>query len=60
MILFLDFDGVLHPFFPRSDRTDEENQLFEYLSRLEKVLRDYPICRIVISRSTFGVLATRI
>lgn len=51
MILFLDFDGVLHPFFPRSDRSDEENQLFAYLPRLEKVLRDHPVCRIVITSS---------
>ena len=51
VILFLDFDGVLHPFFPRSDRSDEENQLFAYLPRLEKVLRDHPVCRIVISSS---------
>ena len=42
MILFLDFDGVLHPVFPRKDRTDEENQLFSCLPRLEGVLRDFP------------------
>ena len=51
MILFLDFDGVLHPHFPRRDRTDEENQLFSYLSRLESVLRDSPEWKIVISSS---------
>lgn len=51
MILFLDFDGVLHPFFPRADRSDEENQLFAYLPRLEGVLRDFPEWQIVISSS---------
>ena len=33
MILFLDFDGVLHPFFPRNDRSDAENQFFSYLRK---------------------------
>ena len=51
MILFLDFDGVLHPFFPRADRADEENQLFSYLPRLERVLRDFPEWQIVIVSS---------
>jgi HAD domain in Swiss Army Knife RNA repair proteins len=49
--LFLDFDGVLHPFFPRADRSDEENQLFAYLPRLEAVLRDFPAWQIVITSS---------
>lgn len=49
MILFLDFDGVLHPFSPRRDISDEENQLFAYLPRLEATLRDFPHVRIVIS-----------
>jgi len=51
MIIFLDFDGVLHPVFPRRELTDEENQLFSYLPRLESVLRDYPEFKIVISSS---------
>lgn len=51
MILFLDFDGVLHPFFPRRDRSDAENQLFSYLPRLEGVLRDFPEWRVVIASS---------
>ncbi len=51
MILFLDFDGVLHPFFPRPDRSDEENQLFSYLPRLEVVLREYGDWQIVIASS---------
>lgn len=51
MILFLDFDGVLHPFFPRRDRSDEENQLFGYLPRLEVVLREFPGWKVVITSS---------
>ena len=51
MILFLDYDGVLHPSFPRRDRTAEENQPFAYLSRLETVLRDFPEWQIVIASS---------
>lgn len=51
MIIFLDFDGVLHPFFPRKDLSAEENQLFSYLPRLEGVLRDFPESRIVIASS---------
>lgn len=42
MILFLDFDGVLHPWCsPRSE-------YFCYLPRLEAVLRDYSEVEIVI------------
>jgi len=44
MILFLDFDGVLHP-EPCFDQT----KLFCFLPRLESVLRDYPQIKIVIS-----------
>lgn len=51
MIIFLDFDGVLHPVFPRRELPDEENQLFSYLPRLEGVLRDFPEIKIVISSS---------
>src|ERR1700688_3527353 len=42
MILFLDFDGVLHPQVAKT-------RLFSCLTRLEKVLRDYPYVLIVIS-----------
>lgn len=49
-ILFLDFDGVVHPLFPRTDRTYEENQHFEGCSRLANVLdRVAPKVKIVIS-----------
>jgi hypothetical protein len=51
VILFLDFDGVLHPVFPRKELPDAENQLFSYLPRLESVLRDFPAVQIVISSS---------
>lgn len=49
MILFLDIDGVLHPFFPREDLSDAENQHLSYLPRLTAVLRDYPAVRLVIA-----------
>ena len=44
MILFLDFDGVLHP-----EPCYQEAQLFCYLPRLENVLRDFQEVQIVIS-----------
>ena len=43
MILFLDFDGVLHPNGCWRDRH------FEYLPNLEQVLRDLPAVQVVIS-----------
>lgn len=43
MILFLDFDGVLHP-IPCKDK-----DLLCFIPRLEGVLRDYPEVQIVIS-----------
>lgn len=44
MILFLDFDGVLHP-----DPCWDEAILLQHLPRLESVLRDFPAVEIVIS-----------
>lgn len=44
MILFLDFDGVLHP-EPCFDQT----KMLCFLPRLERVLRDHPQIKIVIS-----------
>lgn len=44
MILFLDFDGVLHPFLARAS-----SEAFCYLPRVEKVLREFPAVRIVIA-----------
>lgn len=51
MILFLDFDGVTHPVFPKRDLPDDENQLLSYLPRIEGVLRDFPDFKIVIASS---------
>ncbi|MEO8171185.1 MAG: HAD domain-containing protein, partial [Oxalobacteraceae bacterium] len=44
-LLFLDFDGVLHPFAMPPDAA----QLFCHLPRLEGVLRDFPEVQVVIS-----------
>ncbi len=44
MILFLDFDGVLHP-----EPCYDDGQLFSCLPRLESVLRDFTGVQIVIS-----------
>lgn len=45
MILFLDFDGVLHPF----PKPENPTQLFVNRGRLECVLFDYPRTEVVIS-----------
>ena len=72
MILFLDIDGVLHPIFPREDRTDAENQHLSYLPHFATVLRDFPAVRLVIAsdwrtrhtldelRDLFGDLGSRL
>lgn len=44
MRLFLDFDGVLHPFFYR-----HSNKAFCYVPRLEAVLKDFPAVQIIIT-----------
>lgn len=44
MVLFLDFDGVLHPEFLK-----DENELLSRLPLIESVLREYPPVEIVIS-----------
>lgn len=44
MILFLDFDGVLHP-----DPCYDVRKQFCFLNRLENVLLEFPQVRIVIS-----------
>lgn len=49
MLLFLDFDGVLHPFARLPDRPATESEPFVYLARLESVLREHPHVRLVIS-----------
>lgn len=45
MIIFLDFDGVLHPI------PSVENDMFCHLERFEIVLREFPFVKIVISSS---------
>lgn len=49
MLLFLDFDGVLHPFARLPDRPATESEPFVYLARLESVLREHPHVCIVIA-----------
>lgn len=44
MIVFLDFDGVLHP-----EITDNKADLFSRLPLVEDVLREFPRAEIVIS-----------
>lgn len=45
MIIFLDFDGVLHP------APSGEHGLFCHLDRFEAVLREFPFVKVVISSS---------
>ena len=49
MILFLDFDGVLHPV--GEDRLPSEGTDFCFLPRLEALLREFLHVKIVISSS---------
>lgn len=49
MLLFLDFEGVLHPFARLLDRPVTESEPFVYLTRLESALREHPHVRIVIA-----------
>ncbi len=44
MVIFLNFDGVLHPFLERSGVT-----AFCYMPLLEKVLREFPVVQIMIA-----------
>ncbi len=45
MIIFLDFDGVLHP------SPSGERGIFFHLDRFEAVLREFPFVKVVISSS---------
>ena len=47
MILFLDFDGALHP--EDHGQGDSSGQAFCHLPKLERVLRDHPEVEVVIS-----------
>jgi hypothetical protein len=51
MLFFLDFDGVIHHFFPLPDFSDAENAHFYYLPALEAALRLCPDPEIVIASS---------
>ena len=51
MIIFLDFDGVMHPFFPMPELLDEENQYFSRNEQLWKILRALPTACVVFSTS---------
>jgi hypothetical protein len=44
MILFLDFDGVLHP-----EPCYDQDKLFCFLPRLEKILLEFPNINVVVS-----------
>jgi HAD domain in Swiss Army Knife RNA repair proteins len=48
-ILFLDFDGVLHPYSPWPHDETVRSQYFMHLPRLENVLRDFVDVRVVIA-----------
>lgn len=54
LILFLDFDGVFHHFFPLGNKTDKENELFYYVDNVEnfckKILEHYEL-KIVFATS---------
>lgn len=39
VVLFLDFDGVLHHFFPIADSSDAGNQHFAFLPNFEQAVR---------------------
>lgn len=41
VVLFLDFDGVLHYFWPEPDATDEENSYFYFIPAFESVIRQF-------------------
>lgn len=53
MILFLDFDGVLHPgeVYLRNGTPalDEQGELFMWAPILEEILADFPAVRVVLS-----------
>lgn len=54
LIIFLDFDGVLHPFFPRAELSDDENKYFSYVKNFEEAIthiQNHFNVRIVISSS---------
>lgn len=53
VVLFLDFDGVLHHFFPIADSSDEDNQHFAFLPNFEKAVRACPRDVEIVISSTW-------
>lgn len=53
VLLFLDFDGVLHHFFPMAGVSDEENERFYYRPAFEAAIRDLPVPVEIVVASTF-------
>lgn len=51
--LFLDFDGVLHHFFPLPGNTDEQNAKFAFLPAFEAAVRQSPRPVQIIISSTW-------
>lgn len=54
IVVFLDFDGVLHYFFPKEDASDEDNAFFAFLPNFEdaiRLLKNEIDFKIVISSS---------
>lgn len=51
MLIFLDFDGVTHPYFSRSDFNDGKVKItpFAFLPHIESVIREFDNAKIVIS-----------
>lgn len=54
LVLFLDFDGVLHHFFPVKEATNDENSLFYYVpafNNFVKILNQHFDVKIVFATS---------
>jgi len=49
IILFLDFDGVLHPYAPWPHNEHVRSKYFAFLPRLESVLREFPQVHVVVA-----------
>jgi hypothetical protein len=49
VIIFLDFDGVLHPYASWPFTEEARRSHFQHLPRFETVLRDFPNVRVVIA-----------
>lgn len=54
LLIFLDFDGVLHHIFPLKDNTDQQNEKFHFVDNFEetikKLTKDFDV-KIVFSTS---------